>query len=68
MSLFRRGAIRGGNASPSVAAQGIAGHRLEEDAVVILDIFSKKTTRTPKAVLDVCKARLKRYLKTAKED
>jgi phage-related protein len=43
-------------------------YRLEPDAVVILDIFSKKTARTPKAVIDVCKARLSRYLKAAKEE
>lgn len=43
-------------------------YRLESDAVVILDIFSKKTTKTPKAVIDVCKERLKRYLKVAKEE
>jgi phage-related protein len=43
-------------------------YRLESDAVVILDIFSKKTTKTPKAVIDVCKERLKRYLKAVKEE
>lgn len=43
-------------------------YRLESDAVVILDIFSKKTTKTPKAVIDVCKDRLKRYLKAVKEE
>jgi phage-related protein len=43
-------------------------YRLESDAIVILDIFSKKTTKTPKAVIDVCKERLKRYLRAAKEE
>ena len=43
-------------------------YRLEPDAVVILDIFSKKTTKTPRAVIDLCKERLGRYLKAAKED
>ena len=42
--------------------------RLEPDAVVILQIFSKKTQKTPKAVIDVCKERLKRYLKAVKEE
>ena len=36
-------------------------YRLENDAVVILEVFEKKTTRTPKAVIENCKARLKRY-------
>ncbi len=36
-------------------------YRLESDAIVILEVFEKKTTRTPKAVIDNCKARLKQY-------
>ena len=36
-------------------------YRLDEDAVVILEVFAKKTQQTPKGVLDTCKARLKRY-------
>ncbi|MGV0035581.1 MAG: type II toxin-antitoxin system RelE/ParE family toxin [Candidatus Azotimanducaceae bacterium WSBS_2022_MAG_OTU7] len=36
-------------------------YRLENDAVVILEVFEKKTTRTPNAVKDNCKARLKKY-------
>lgn len=36
-------------------------YRLDEDAVVILDVFAKKTGQTPKHVIDTCKARLKRY-------
>ena len=35
--------------------------RLDEDAVVILDVFSKKTRVTPKSVIDTCKRRIKRY-------
>jgi len=30
-------------------------------AVVILDVFAKTTSQTPQTVIDVCKARLKRY-------
>jgi phage-related protein len=30
-------------------------------AIVILDVFAKKTSQTPQAVIDICKARLKRY-------
>jgi phage-related protein len=36
-------------------------YRVDHDAVVILDVFSKKSRTTPKAVIDVCKARLKEY-------
>ena len=30
-------------------------------AIVILDVFAKTTSQTPQRVIDVCKARLKRY-------
>lgn len=36
-------------------------YRLDEDAVVILAVFAKKTGQTPKHVIATCKARLKRY-------
>lgn len=35
--------------------------RIYSDAVLILEIFEKKTSKTPKAVIDTCKSRLKRY-------
>ena len=35
--------------------------RLDGDAVVILEVFSKKSRATPQAIMDVCKRRLKRY-------
>jgi phage-related protein len=34
---------------------------LDSEAVVILDVFSKKTARTPKSVVADCKRRLKQY-------
>jgi len=34
---------------------------VDHDAVVILEVFSKKTRATPKKVIDVCKARLRAY-------
>jgi phage-related protein len=39
------------------------------DAVVVLDVFSKKTEATPKAVIDTCRTRLAAYVQvaTAKE-
>lgn len=30
-------------------------------AVVVLEVFAKTTSQTPQGVIDVCKARLKRY-------
>src|SRR5688500_9753897 len=36
-------------------------YRLDPDAVVILEVFSKKTQQTPKAVIDACQNRLRRY-------
>ena len=36
-------------------------YQIDRDAVVILDVFSKKTARTPKSVLDDCKRRLRQY-------
>jgi phage-related protein len=36
-------------------------YRLDADAIVIADVFSKKTQRTPAAVMERCKARLRRY-------
>lgn len=40
---------------------------LADDAIVILEIFSKKTRTTPKQVLDSAKARLKKYLRDAED-
>jgi phage-related protein len=34
---------------------------VDEDAIVILEVFSKKSRTTPKKVIDVCKARLRAY-------
>lgn len=35
--------------------------RADPDAVVILEVFNKKTQKTPKAVIEVCKRRLREY-------
>ncbi len=42
-------------------------YRVDNDAVVILEVFSKKTPATPDAVIEAAKARLKRYEAAAKE-
>lgn len=36
-------------------------HRLDRDAVVIAEVFSKKTEQTPKRIIESCKRRLKQY-------
>ncbi len=35
--------------------------RVDEDAVVVVEVFEKKTRKTPKRVIEAAKARLKRY-------
>src|SRR6056297_2521593 len=34
---------------------------IDDDAIVILDVFAKKTQKTPQNVIDVCQKRLARY-------
>ena len=36
-------------------------YRVEWLAIVILDVFEKKTTKTPRSVIDTCQGRLKMY-------
>jgi phage-related protein len=36
-------------------------YRTDSDAIIILEVFSKKGRATPKAVIDTCKKRLKDY-------
>ncbi len=36
-------------------------YRIEPDAIVILEVFSKKTRTTPKIVIEACKRRIKEY-------
>ncbi|MDA2921515.1 type II toxin-antitoxin system RelE/ParE family toxin, partial [Desulfobacterota bacterium AH_259_B03_O07] len=36
-------------------------YRIDSDAIVICEVFKKKTNKTPKNILDVCKERLKTY-------
>jgi phage-related protein len=42
-------------------------HHVASDAVVILDVFSKKTETAPAAVLDACRQRLAAFRKAALE-
>jgi phage-related protein len=36
-------------------------YRLDPDAIVIAEVFAKKTEKTPKEVIQACKKRLKEY-------
>lgn len=36
-------------------------YAIEDEAILILDVFQKKTNKTPKATIDNCKRRLARY-------
>jgi phage-related protein len=40
-------------------------YHVAEDAVVILDVFSKKTPGTPKAVIAACRSRLRAFQRLA---
>jgi phage-related protein len=36
-------------------------YRTDEDVIVILEVFAKKTSKTPKKIIDICKQRLRDY-------
>ena len=36
-------------------------YRVDADAVLVAEVFAKKTQATPKSVIDVCKKRLRSY-------
>ncbi len=36
-------------------------YRIDSDAIVVVEVFEKKTGKTPKSILDVCKTRLRNY-------
>ena len=35
--------------------------RIDEDAIVILEVFSKKAGKTPKSIIDICRTRLREH-------
>jgi phage-related protein len=37
-------------------------YHIDDDAVIILEVFAKKTEQTPNHVKEACKRRLKQYL------
>jgi phage-related protein len=42
-------------------------YRIDRDAILVIEWFAKKTEKTPRSVIDTCKARLKRYDLAAKK-
>ena len=36
-------------------------YRIDDDAIIIFEVFKKKTQQTPKQVIDICKKRIKEY-------
>ncbi|MFT5086756.1 MAG: phage-related protein [Planctomycetota bacterium] len=36
-------------------------YRVDPDAIVILEVFSKKTSQTPKRIIDACRQRIQLY-------
>jgi phage-related protein len=36
-------------------------YRIDADAIVIVEVFAKKTPKTPKTVIETCRRRLKEY-------
>ena len=36
-------------------------YRIDPDAIVILEVFQKKTRQTPKKVIEVCQQRIRKY-------
>jgi len=36
-------------------------YRIDDDAIIILEVFKKKTQQTPKSIIDICKKRIKEY-------
>jgi phage-related protein len=42
-------------------------YHVSDDAIVILEVFSKKTRTTPKQVIDSAKGRLRKYLRDAED-
>ncbi len=43
-------------------------YRVDDDAIVIAEVFSKKTRATPRFVLDACRRRLRAYDACSEED
>ena len=36
-------------------------YRIDHDAILMVDLFEKKVSQTPKKIMDICKARIRAY-------
>jgi len=36
-------------------------YRIDADAIVMLEVYEKKTNKTPKQIINICKERMRRY-------
>ncbi|QLH31439.1 MAG: type II toxin-antitoxin system RelE/ParE family toxin [Cyclobacteriaceae bacterium] len=36
-------------------------YRIDQDAIIILEVFEKKTPQTPQQIIDRCKQRIRKY-------
>ena len=43
-------------------------YRADEDAIVIVEVFAKKSRATPKKTIETCRARLKAYDRLMKDE
>jgi phage-related protein len=43
-------------------------YRIDADAIVLVEVFSKKTGTTPKSTIELCRKRLKDYDSEAKQE
>ena len=43
-------------------------YRVDEDGIVIVEVFAKKTSATPKKSIETCRARLKAYDRLMKDE
>lgn len=53
---------------PDATATWRIVYRLDPDAVVIVEVFSKKTPATPRVVIETCQRRLAAYDRASEED
>lgn len=42
-------------------------HRIDPDAILILEVFQKKTSKTPKSVTGICRQRMQQYDSDSKD-
>lgn len=43
-------------------------YKIADDAILVVDVFKKKTKKTPQTVIDRCKLRIKRFEKAVNEE